>query len=255
MFTQEMGGVLPEQPDPTRFSRILDVGCGTGNWLVEAAQTYPTMTTLVGIDISARMVEYARAVAKEQGVSDRVEFHVMDVLRKIEFPLQYFDLVNHRMSWGYLRTWDWPNVVQEYRRVTRSGGVIRISETTAFGESNGIAINKLREIGREAFFNAGHLFEKRGDGLTSKLVGILHQQGLQNVQTRKVLMDQGTGSAMEKSAKENTRLAFRNMLPFMQKWTKVPEDYEQLYQQAMKELDQPDYTAVWEMVTVWGTNP
>jgi len=28
MFTTGMGGVLPEQPDPARFQRVLDVGCG-----------------------------------------------------------------------------------------------------------------------------------------------------------------------------------------------------------------------------------
>ncbi len=255
MFTQMMGGVLPEQPDPTLFSRVLDVGCGTGYWLIEAARTYPTMTTLVGIDISARMVEYARMFAQEQGVSDRVKFSVMDSLRPLEFSPGSFDLLNHRMGWGYLRTWDWPNLLQEYRRITRPGGTIRISETAAFGETNSSAGTQLCTIGRDAFFNAGHLFANSADGLTGKLPEILHQQGLQNVQTRKVLMDQGTGSVMEESAKENTRLAFRNMLPFLQKWTKVPKDYDQIYQQAMKEIDQLDYTAEWEMVTVWGTNP
>ncbi len=30
MVTAGMGGVLPEQPDPTIFKRVLDVGCGTG---------------------------------------------------------------------------------------------------------------------------------------------------------------------------------------------------------------------------------
>jgi tRNA G46 methylase TrmB len=51
MITAGMSGVLSEQPDPTIFRRVLDVGCGTGGWIIEAAKTYPTMS-LVGIDIS-----------------------------------------------------------------------------------------------------------------------------------------------------------------------------------------------------------
>ncbi len=42
MITAGMGGVLPEQPDPTSFQRVLDVGCGTGGWLIEVAKTYPS---------------------------------------------------------------------------------------------------------------------------------------------------------------------------------------------------------------------
>ena len=38
LLTRAMGGVLPEQQDPNIFSRVLDVGCGTGSWLIEAAQ-------------------------------------------------------------------------------------------------------------------------------------------------------------------------------------------------------------------------
>jgi cyclopropane fatty-acyl-phospholipid synthase-like methyltransferase len=38
-----MGGVLPEQPELTVFRRVLDIGCGPGGWIFEAAQAYPEM--------------------------------------------------------------------------------------------------------------------------------------------------------------------------------------------------------------------
>jgi 2-polyprenyl-3-methyl-5-hydroxy-6-metoxy-1,4-benzoquinol methylase len=62
MLTAGMGGVLPEQPDPAIFQRVLDVACGAGSWAIEAAQTYPEMS-LVGVDVNQRMIEYARAQA------------------------------------------------------------------------------------------------------------------------------------------------------------------------------------------------
>ncbi len=179
----------------------------------------------------------------------------MDALRTLEFPAGSFDLVNQRMGWSYLRTWDWPNLLQEYRRVTRSGGVIRISESAAFGETNSPGLKQLCEIGRDAFFHAGHLFKEGPQGLTDELADIMHQQGIQNVQTHKVLMQHGKGSAVETAAKENVKLAFRTMLPFLQKWTQVPKNYDQIYQQTLEEMERPDHVVEWEMVTVWGTNP
>src|SRR5579875_1624078 len=53
--TRLMGGPLSEQPDPARFTTVLDVGCGTGGWAITLAQQYPWMR-VTGIDISGRMI-------------------------------------------------------------------------------------------------------------------------------------------------------------------------------------------------------
>jgi hypothetical protein len=37
------------------------------------------------------------------------------------------------------------------------------------------------------------------------------------------------------------------------KWTAVPSDYEETYQQALKEMQQPDFVAKWTILTAWGT--
>src|SRR5947207_14236946 len=86
MLTAGMGGLLPELADPTSLQRVLDVGCGTGGWLLETARTYPTIERLVGADISNKMLTYARDQAKVQPLAGRVEFHTMDALRILEFP-------------------------------------------------------------------------------------------------------------------------------------------------------------------------
>src|SRR5579859_3829730 len=86
MLTIGMGGVLPEQPDPASFQRVLDVGCGTGGWLIEVAKTYPAITQLFGIDANNYPLEYARTQAEAEQVHNRVEFRTMDALLILEFP-------------------------------------------------------------------------------------------------------------------------------------------------------------------------
>src|SRR5579859_2675340 len=98
MLTASMGGVLPEQTDLARFRRVLDVGCGTGDWLIEVAKTYPSISLLIGVDISSKMLDYARTQAEAQQVSDRVQFRAMDALRMLEFPANSFELVNQRFG-------------------------------------------------------------------------------------------------------------------------------------------------------------
>src|SRR5579859_8029420 len=136
MLTTGMGGVLPEQVDPTQLRRVLDVGCGTGGWLIETAKQYPEIQVLIGVDASRKMVEWARQQAEEQGVSDRVEFHVMDALLTLAFPNNYFDLVNQRCAGSWIRTWEWPKLLDEYQRVSRTRGTIRVTEPAILHESN-----------------------------------------------------------------------------------------------------------------------
>ncbi len=255
MLTVGMGGVLPEQPDPSIFRRVLDIGSGTGGWLIEAAMTYPSMTLLVGVDVSERMVKYARSLAEAQQVGDRVQFHVMDALRMLEFPDESFDLVNHRSGQGYLRTWDWPKLLQEYQRVTRPGGVIRITEVNFAVESHSPALDRLNHLLVQAFHQAGHYFTPEGDAVISQLARLLQQQGVQNVQTCTYALEQRAGTPEGQSFFEDARLLYRTIVPFLRKWARVPDDYEAIYQRALSEMQQPDFVGRVDLLTAWGTNP
>src|SRR5258708_40134022 len=75
LMTTGMGGPLAEQANPTSLHRVLDIGCGSGGWILEAADLYHHME-LTGIDISWRMIEYARAEAQARKLTDGVAFLV-----------------------------------------------------------------------------------------------------------------------------------------------------------------------------------
>ena len=256
MITTAMGGVLPEQPDPTIFKRVLDIGCGTGGWLIEAAKTYPGMTQLFGIDTSGKMLDYARTQAEANQVSDRIEFVVMDALRMLEFPTHFFDLVNMRFAQSWMRKWDWPKLLQEAQRVSKPGGVIRFIEVNieANGESTSPALNRLNPLFIQAFYAAGHYFTPDRDGIIAHLAGLMYQHGVQNIQTRASTIKFQAGTPEGQLFAEDMKLAFRTGLPFLRKWTSVPDDFEAIYQQALIEMQVPDFVAAWEMLTAWGTN-
>ncbi len=255
MITASMGGALPEQPDPKDFQRVLDVGCGTGGWLVEVAKTYPSISLLVGVDVSDKLLEHARAQAAAQQVSDRMHFVGMDALRMLEFPFGYFDLVNHRYGMSWLRTWEWPKLLSEYQRISRSGAVIRITEVDFVTESSSPALVRLSDLLLQAFYQAGHFFTPNHNGVTSELARLLRQYGFQNVQTHAYAPRFRAGTREGQQFAEDMKLASRMALPFLRKWIRLPDDYAEIYQQMLIEMQQPDFVATWNLLTAWGTTP
>jgi len=254
MVTALMGGVLPEQTDVSSFRRVLDIGSGSGSWAIEAAQTFPEMT-LIGIDISQRMVQYAREQAEVQGVGERVEFHTMDALRKLDFPQSYCDLVNLRFGVSFMRTWDWYNLLREMIRVTRSGGVIRLTDNEIVHESNSAALTRFFEIIRHAMFRAGHLFEEENTGLTAHLAGMLSRHGCREVQTKRFALEFRGGTAEASAYYEDAAHVGQTLRPFIQKWVGLPADYDAVYQQALADIKRADFHSTWYFLTAWGKCP
>jgi ubiquinone/menaquinone biosynthesis C-methylase UbiE len=254
LITASMGGVLPEQPDPASFKRVLDVGCGTGGWLIEAAKNYPTMSMLVGADVNKQLLGYAQAQAEVQQVSDRVHFQAMDALLTLEFPQGYFDLVNMRFGWSFLRTWNWPKLLDEFQRITRPGGVIRITESDMIVPHGSPALQRLLDLFFAGMWSAGHFFIEQGNGVTSELPRLLPQQGLQQVQTLIHRLIYRAGTEEGRLFYEDMKHVFRVVVPFLRKWASLPDDYEAIYQQALIEMQQPGFEASWDLLTAWG-NP
>jgi SAM-dependent methyltransferase len=66
-------------------SRVLDVGCGGGQLLIDACLRDENLTG-IGIDISADAIAVATSLAREKGVADRTQFFVADAFDPGSWP-------------------------------------------------------------------------------------------------------------------------------------------------------------------------
>ena len=98
--------------------RVLDVACGTGLVAFDAARAVGPDGWVVGIDLSARMIDAASRRARERRMST-MSFMRMDA-QTLELPDAAFDVVLCALGLMYMPA---PaRVLREMRRVLRPGG-------------------------------------------------------------------------------------------------------------------------------------
>lgn len=98
---------------------VLDVGCGTGTLLIEAAKRVGPSSSTHGIDRSAEMVAHARRKAAAQGIST---IFVVGSADHLPFPDASFDVVLCTLMLHHLPAPMQMATIGEMRRVLRAGG-------------------------------------------------------------------------------------------------------------------------------------
>jgi len=129
-LTKQLGGFkateeLIELCHIDRGKYVLDVGCGVGITPCYIAERYNCR--VVGVDISERMLDWANARAKREGVEDRVEFRAADA-QDLPFEDDLFDAVFGESIIAFVE--DKQRAVNECVRVTKSGGYVGFNEST-----------------------------------------------------------------------------------------------------------------------------
>jgi len=98
----------------SRGARVLDAGCGTGQWAIALAERGARVTA---IDLSPEMIRLARDHARARG--QHIEWRTGDVTRLAD-PLAVFDAIHARVLLQLVP--DVPGALRELRRVLRPGG-------------------------------------------------------------------------------------------------------------------------------------
>jgi ubiquinone/menaquinone biosynthesis C-methylase UbiE len=256
LITKGMGGLFPERDDIGEMNAILDIACGPGGWVFDVAHAYPKVE-VVGIDISPTMIQYARAQARVQGM-DNARFHEMNALQPLDFPDHSFDLVNARFLVGFMPAAAWPGFLRECVRVTKPGGVIRLTEFDEPGRTNSLAFEEWSALTFRAIQRAGLTSapDGRNFGIMPLLGRFLREAGCQHVQQKAHVIDFSFGTEAYHDMYENCVIAFKLVQPFLVKvGVTSAEEAEQKYQQMLLEMMEQDFCGLWYFLTVWGEKP
>src|SRR5207237_9748822 len=87
------------------------------------------------------MIEYANAQPRASGL-DNARFKVGNITEPLDFPNESFDLVNARHIEEVIPVTAFPPLFQELFRITRRGGIIRITGSE-WGVTNSLAYEAL----------------------------------------------------------------------------------------------------------------
>jgi SAM-dependent methyltransferase len=121
---------------PARWlSRVLDVGCGTGQWAFDLCAEFPE-ALVVGLDLKPG----------KAGAPANYCFVRSNLLQGLPFVDDSFDFVHQRLLFSGVPVEAWPTTVRELVRVCRPGGWIELVEGASRSERVGPATQRLTEL-------------------------------------------------------------------------------------------------------------
>jgi hypothetical protein len=147
--------------------------------------------------------------------------------------------------------------MQECLRITRPGGMIRLTETV-FGISNSWAYEQLAAMSASALKIAGRSFSPDGRhfGLVTLSGRLLRDAGYQRVQRAAYAIDFSSDTEVHQSMYENFKVTFELAKSFFIKCgLTTEEEVGQLYQQVLKEMCADGFCAVEFYLSTWGVRP
>ena len=258
LLTRGMGGPMPELGNglPEGSVRVLDLGCGPGEWVRQVARDHPQVD-VIGVDISQIMVAYAQSKAQQTGVSN-ARFLPGNILDPLDFPEGTFDLVNARFLVSVLHTDRWPGFVRECMRLTRSGGWIRLTEFDDPGHTNKPACERFARWSVEVCRRGGYGLATTADSplITPVVAQMLREAGCDEVVQHAHRLDFSSGTDLFESQCQNYRVGYKQAQPlFVQMGIATQQEAEAAYEEMLAELACEDFRGTWSFVTAMGHKP
>jgi hypothetical protein len=176
----------------------------------------------------------------------------MDALSYLAYPHDFFGLVNLRFGISFVRMWEWRKIFEEMLRVSKDGGIIRITETSIVHQSTSPALQQFQQKCLCALQHAGYLPEFTPYGLTRNIAALMSQHGVHQIQTKPHCIPFPAGTLECTAYVDDVIHAMRTLKPFIQRWGCLGENYDEMCKVAQEEMYDPHFSATWELLTAWG---
>jgi ubiquinone/menaquinone biosynthesis C-methylase UbiE len=224
-----------------RPERILDVGCGSGQWGLELCQQFPE-ALVVGMDL---------VVGKREQPS-RHRWVRGNVLHGLPFADDLFDFVHQRLLLAGVPLASWPVVAVDLVRVTRPGGWVELSEPPFEIEREGPANERLRRLTTELTASMGMDSTRV---VFDSVDGWLRDAGLTGVVRREISVRIGEwGGQVGSLMVTNFRAAYMRLCDALEKRSMITaEEGWDLIRRAQEEWEHN--RMLWSFAIAFGQKP
>lgn len=207
-------GLFPQRFDLTNVYRVLEIGCGAGEWTLEAVRYFPV--AYVGIDVSPSHIAYAQAMAKTVGYDDLVCFEQANLTEPLPYADASFDLVHLRFLAGSLPIAQWPTLLHEAWRVLTPNGCVLLCEAE-WPTSSSLAAQQFARLVTQALCKAGHGFSTDGltQGMSNALPTLLLRKGWRDREQASHHLNFSAGLPLHEAMLNHQWVTAQLMQPFL----------------------------------------
>ena len=143
--------------------------------------------------------------------------------------------------------------MQECRRITRPGGILYLMECDGVGTTTSQSLNRLIALSIQAAQKVGLSPVAWNGCITPLLARFLREAGYEQIQSRAHVIDYSTGMPGHETMVRNWMMAFKLVQPFVvQAGVAEQDEAEDLYQQALEEMEAPDFCGLFYLLSAWG---
>ncbi|RKP08629.1 methyltransferase type 11 [Thamnocephalis sphaerospora] len=181
--------------------RALDIGTGTGTWMLEMAADFPDCEFL-GLDVAPLQPTVV--------LPQNCKFELANILEGIPHPDNQFDYVHHRLLIAAIPKNQWQSYVEDCVRVCASGGWVEMVETNGNIYNSGEVGKQFSELTVKAFLAGGF-----GIDTVDHLDDLMRDAGLQDVTVEELQIPLGKwGGRVGELFEKNYRMGLTGLTPF-----------------------------------------